>query len=77
MSIEQKQIHDIIGSYNRFDIFRLTVDRRANQPITTIGEESIRDESVAAPPEDARSTQEQKGRQQPWNKQAAERISSK
>src|SRR5580658_7939069 len=29
LSIEQKQIHDIIGSYNRFDIFRLTVDRTA------------------------------------------------
>jgi hypothetical protein len=28
LSIEQKQIHDIVGSYNRFDVFRLTVDQR-------------------------------------------------
>jgi hypothetical protein len=77
LSIEQKQIHDIIGSYNRFDIFRLTVDRRANQPITTIGEESLQDGTVTTPPEEARFTQEQKGMQQPWNRQAGERISSK
>jgi hypothetical protein len=38
-SIEQKQIHDIVGSYNRFDVFRLTVDQRPNRPIAVIREE--------------------------------------
>jgi aliphatic nitrilase len=32
--VEPKQIHDVVGYYNRFDIFRLTVDRSANRPIT-------------------------------------------
>jgi nitrilase len=30
--IEPKQYHDIIGAYNRFDIFRLSVDRTAQSP---------------------------------------------
>jgi len=38
-SIEQKQFHDIIGSYNRFDIFRLAVDQRPNLPIMLIRDE--------------------------------------
>jgi nitrilase len=40
LSIEQKQIHDIVGSYNRFDIFKLTVDRRPNSPVTLIGDDA-------------------------------------
>ncbi|MDP7130025.1 MAG: carbon-nitrogen hydrolase family protein [Planctomycetota bacterium] len=32
--VEPKQIHDVAGGYNRFDIFRLTVDRSARRPIT-------------------------------------------
>src|SRR6516164_5770515 len=40
LSIEQKQFHDIVGYYNRFDVFRLAVDQRANQPITLMREES-------------------------------------
>ncbi|HTT06827.1 MAG TPA: carbon-nitrogen hydrolase family protein [Steroidobacteraceae bacterium] len=36
LSIEQKQFHDLVGSYNRFDIFRLTVDQRPHQPISLI-----------------------------------------
>jgi nitrilase/aliphatic nitrilase len=31
--IEQKEIHDIIGYYNRFDIFRLEVDFTPNIPL--------------------------------------------
>ena len=32
-SVEPKQFHDVVGSYNRFDIFQLTVNRSANRPI--------------------------------------------
>lgn len=31
--VEPKQIHDLSGYYNRFDIFQLTVNRSANRPI--------------------------------------------
>jgi hypothetical protein len=40
LSIEQKQLHDIVGYYNRFDILRLTVDQRPNQPIALIRDET-------------------------------------
>jgi len=30
--IEPKQFHDVVGGYNRFDIFSLTVDRTARSP---------------------------------------------
>ncbi len=32
--VEPKQYHDVVGSYNRFDIFKLTVNRAALRPIT-------------------------------------------
>jgi len=32
--VEPKQIHDVVGYYNRFDIFKLTVNRAANRPIS-------------------------------------------
>lgn len=32
--VEPKQIHDVVGYYNRFDVFHLTVDRSENRPIT-------------------------------------------
>ena len=32
--VEPKQFHDVVGYYNRFDIFQLTVDRSANRPVT-------------------------------------------
>jgi len=31
--VEPKQLHDLAGGYNRFDIFQLTVDRTAQRPI--------------------------------------------
>ncbi|MEU9211146.1 carbon-nitrogen hydrolase family protein [Streptomyces sp. NPDC048415] len=32
--IQPKQMHDIVGHYNRFDIFRLQVDNRPRSPLT-------------------------------------------
>ena len=31
--VEPKQFHDITGGYNRFDVFRLEVDRTAQRPV--------------------------------------------
>jgi hypothetical protein len=33
-SIELKMMHDIVGHYNRFDIFHLEVDPTPNQPVS-------------------------------------------
>jgi aliphatic nitrilase len=35
-SIEPKQIHDIVGQYQRFDLFSLRVDQRPQEPIVLI-----------------------------------------
>lgn len=32
--VEPKQMHDIVGYYNRFDVFKLTVDRSALRPVS-------------------------------------------
>ena len=32
--VEPKQFHDVVGGYNRFDIFSLTVNRTAQRPIS-------------------------------------------
>jgi nitrilase len=32
--VEPKQFHDVVGYYNRFDVFRLTVDRTRQRPVT-------------------------------------------
>ena len=37
-SVEPKQFHDVVGSYNRFDIFALTVNRSARRPATFVDE---------------------------------------
>jgi aliphatic nitrilase len=36
--VEPKQFHDVVGSYNRFDIFTLSVDRSPRRPVTFIDE---------------------------------------
>lgn len=36
--IEPKQFHDVVGYYNRFDIFRLDVDRTPREPATFVEE---------------------------------------
>jgi aliphatic nitrilase len=35
-SVEPKQFHDVVGSYNRFDIFRLSIDRSPRRPATFV-----------------------------------------
>lgn len=42
--VEPKRIHDVVGYYNRFDVFKLTVDRSVNRPVTFEG-----DQITAAP----------------------------
>jgi nitrilase len=37
--IEPKQFHDVVGYYNRFDIFRLDVDRTPRDPAAFVGED--------------------------------------
>ncbi|MDA1017851.1 MAG: carbon-nitrogen hydrolase family protein [Planctomycetota bacterium] len=44
--VEPKQFHDVSGGYNRFDIFDLRVNRRANRPITFAAD----DEAVNSSP---------------------------
>jgi aliphatic nitrilase len=47
--VEPKQFHDVVGYYNRFDVFNLTVDRtrrrpvsfRASEPAPAAGEEDL------------------------------------
>ncbi|TGP39913.1 carbon-nitrogen hydrolase family protein [bacterium M00.F.Ca.ET.228.01.1.1] len=36
--IQPKQMHDIVGHYNRFDIFNLTVDKRVQAPMQITGQ---------------------------------------
>lgn len=52
--VEPKQFHDVVGYYNRFDIFKLTLDTSANTPLDYEQGEAVR--TVAFdPPTDAAS----------------------
>ncbi|MEH3085505.1 MAG: carbon-nitrogen hydrolase family protein [Xylophilus ampelinus] len=35
--IEPKQFHDVVGHYNRFDVFSLSVERRRHEPVLWTG----------------------------------------
>ncbi len=50
--VEPKQFHDVVGYYNRFDIFKLTVDRSENRPVTFTAED-ISDETDTSRKSDA------------------------
>jgi aliphatic nitrilase len=47
--IQPKQMHDIVGHYNRFDIFNLQVNRRPQQPVEW--QESAAEFPFGPPPE--------------------------
>src|SRR5262249_7499503 len=49
-SVEPKQFHDVVGSYKRFDIFTLSVDRSARRPATFLDE--ARDSAGSQAPPD-------------------------
>jgi aliphatic nitrilase len=40
-SVEQKQFHDVVGYYNRFDIFRLEVDQTPRNPAAFLAQDPI------------------------------------
>ena len=42
LCVEPKQLHDVVGYYNRFDIFNLTIDRSANRPATFLDDDIVR-----------------------------------
>lgn len=55
--VEPKQFHDVVGYYNRFDIFDFKVDRSAREPATFSGvhedTQSAREQTLAAAEESA------------------------
>jgi len=44
--VEPKQFHDVVGYYNRYDIFNLNVDRSPRDPAAFTDGDVPRDESV-------------------------------
>lgn len=48
--VAPKQFHDVVGYYNRFDIFKLTVDRSASRPISFVAEDVARESGAQASP---------------------------
>ena len=49
--VEPKQFHDVVGYYNRFDIFKLTVNRSANRPVAFEAEDEARAFAVEGSPD--------------------------
>jgi len=39
--VEPKQFHDVVGYYNRFDIFNLTIDRSPREPASFVDVEAV------------------------------------
>src|SRR5438034_258887 len=40
-AVEPKQFHDVVGHYNRFDVFGLTVNRTRLRPARFVGDEPM------------------------------------
>jgi aliphatic nitrilase len=59
--VEAKQMHDIVGYYNRFDVFKLTVDRSANRPISFQAETIERMGEPKKEPKEKTETEERRG----------------
>ena len=57
--VEPKQFHDVVGYYNRFDIFRLEVDRTPRDPAAFSADGDARRQEHAAPAQPAQSEPEQ------------------
>jgi aliphatic nitrilase len=57
--VEPKQLHDLSGYYNRFDIFKLTIDRSPNDPAIFKEGEKSRDVSAVSI---AKEEQQENGR---------------
>jgi len=55
--VEPKQFHDVVGYYNRFDIFQLNVDRTPREPATFMQETGDVDEPDRRPVEQDGDTQ--------------------
>jgi hypothetical protein len=39
--VEPKQFHDVVGYYNRFDVFQLQVDRTNREPVAFVQDETL------------------------------------
>jgi aliphatic nitrilase len=55
-SVEPKQFHDVVGSYNRFDVFTFSVDRSRRRPATFIDEARGVPASKLPPQEEVQGT---------------------
>lgn len=60
--VEPKQFHDVVGYYNRFDVFHLTVDRSEHRPIRFV---DAGGESSHAVPESSGSGPMSRGAEKP------------
>jgi nitrilase len=56
--IQPKQMHDIVGHYNRFDIFQLHVNNKPLTPVTFATDRTDRTDTVRTDRADSSSTEE-------------------